>query len=101
MVCRMIHRRSRHHFYEGDEVVLDGISMKYFLHQVILLQVFVYILKVWRVIGGDVLFYESIGRTDLPGGDHQTLFKSIREELFFYQEKRSYIPAMATYDSGV
>lgn len=34
------------------------------------------------LIGGDVLFRESIGRTDLPGGDHETLLKSIREELF-------------------
>ncbi len=34
------------------------------------------------MIGGDVLFRESIGRTDLPGGDHQTLLNSIRKELF-------------------
>jgi len=34
------------------------------------------------IIGGDVLFYESIGRTDLPGGNHQTLLNSIREKLF-------------------
>ena len=34
------------------------------------------------VIGGDVLFKRSIGRTDLPGGDHQTLLKSIRKKLF-------------------
>jgi len=34
------------------------------------------------LIGGDVLFFESIGRTDLPGGDHQTLLNSIRERLF-------------------
>lgn len=34
------------------------------------------------LIGGDVLFKESIGRTDLPGGDMQTLVRSIREKLF-------------------
>ncbi len=34
------------------------------------------------VIGGDVLFYESIGRTDLPGGHHETLLNSIRNQLF-------------------
>lgn len=34
------------------------------------------------VIAGDVLFYESIGRTDLPGGDMNTLLKSIQSQLF-------------------
>ncbi|WP_439505325.1 MBL fold metallo-hydrolase [Sediminibacterium sp.] len=34
------------------------------------------------LIGGDVLFRESIGRTDLPGGNHALLLKSIRENLF-------------------
>ncbi|MEL6124653.1 MAG: MBL fold metallo-hydrolase, partial [Bacteroidota bacterium] len=33
------------------------------------------------LIGGDVLFYNSIGRTDLPGGDHQTLIGSILAKL--------------------
>jgi hydroxyacylglutathione hydrolase len=33
------------------------------------------------VIGGDVLFAGSIGRTDLPGGDHQQLLESIRTKL--------------------
>jgi glyoxylase-like metal-dependent hydrolase (beta-lactamase superfamily II) len=28
------------------------------------------------------LFLESIGRTDLPGGNHQQLLESIREQLF-------------------
>ena len=34
------------------------------------------------VVAGDVLFYESIGRTDLPGGDMELLLRSIRNELF-------------------
>ena len=34
------------------------------------------------IISGDVLFSRSIGRTDLPGGNHQTLLKNIREKLF-------------------
>lgn len=34
------------------------------------------------VIAGDVLFYGSIGRTDLPGGDHELLLQNIREKLF-------------------
>jgi len=33
-------------------------------------------------IGGDVLFRESIGRTDLPGGNHEQLLQSIREQLY-------------------
>ncbi len=34
------------------------------------------------IIGGDVLFYGSIGRSDLPMGNHDTLIKSIKEKLF-------------------
>jgi hydroxyacylglutathione hydrolase len=38
------------------------------------------------VISGDVLFYESIGRTDLPGGNHDQLLHSIRTQLFVLPE---------------
>jgi len=34
------------------------------------------------VIAGDALFAGSIGRTDLPGGNHETLLNSIRTQLF-------------------
>lgn len=34
------------------------------------------------VFCGDVIFQSSIGRTDLPGGDYNTLLDSIRKKLF-------------------
>ncbi len=34
------------------------------------------------IIGGDVLFRESIGRTDLPGGNHDDLLRNIKEKLY-------------------
>ena len=39
------------------------------------------------LIGGDVLFQRSIGRTDLPLGDHQTLLNSIRKKLFILPDE--------------
>ncbi len=38
------------------------------------------------LISGDVLFQGSIGRTDLPGGNFETLEKSIREKLYVLPE---------------
>jgi glyoxylase-like metal-dependent hydrolase (beta-lactamase superfamily II) len=33
------------------------------------------------VLTGDVLFAGSIGRTDLPGGDHAAMLTSLRERV--------------------
>jgi len=41
---------------------------------------------------GDVLFAGSIGRTDLPRGDHATLLHSIRERLWPLGEDVTFIP---------
>lgn len=44
------------------------------------------------VIAGDVLFRESVGRTDLPGGNPDVLLRSIREELFVLPDETIVYP---------
>ena len=39
------------------------------------------------IIGGDVLFKNSIGRTDLPYGSHEDLIQNIKEKLFKLPEE--------------
>jgi hydroxyacylglutathione hydrolase len=34
-----------------------------------------------KLVAGDTLFLDSIGRTDLPGGDHRQILRSIHEKL--------------------
>jgi hydroxyacylglutathione hydrolase len=71
---------------EGDSVEIDGIQLKVLFTpghspgSVSLL----YAPPGERsvVFSGDALFAGSIGRTDLPGGDFNTLARSIREKLF-------------------
>ena len=41
-----------------------------------------YIKNESKIITGDTLFADSIGRTDLPGGSHEQLLESIRTKLF-------------------
>lgn len=44
------------------------------------------------LIGGDVLFAGSIGRTDLPGGDYETLIHSIRTQLLVLPDDTTVFP---------
>ena len=41
---------------------------------------------------GDVLFRGSVGRTDLPGGDHDTLIRSVRDKLLPLADEVAFIP---------
>ena len=41
---------------------------------------------------GDVLFAGSIGRTDFPGGDYDTLVNSIRDKLFPLGDDVRFVP---------
>jgi len=44
------------------------------------------------IIAGDVLFRESIGRTDLPGGNYNTLITSIQSELLRLRDQTVVFP---------
>jgi glyoxylase-like metal-dependent hydrolase (beta-lactamase superfamily II) len=42
--------------------------------------------------GGDALFRESVGRTDLPGGDHEALMRSIRTRIYTLADETTVFP---------
>ena len=44
------------------------------------------------LIAGDVLFNRSIGRTDLPGGDYDTLIRSIHTQLLVLPDETKVYP---------
>lgn len=78
---------------EGENIVLDNYSMKILFtpgHSPA--SICFYCEADQFLIGGDVLFYESIGRTDLPGGNHETLLKSIRTQLFVLPNETTVYP---------
>ena len=42
--------------------------------------------KTKNLFSGDVLFMQSIGRTDLPGGDYETLIRTIEEKILSLED---------------
>ena len=46
----------------------------------------------WHVFGGDVLFRGSVGRTDFPDGDFETLRAAIHDKLFVLPDDTIILP---------
>jgi len=68
---------------EGDTIVIEDLMWKVLFtpghapgHICLLNE------KSKKIIVGDVLFFMSIGRTDLPGSNHDDLIKNIKNKLF-------------------
>lgn len=82
------------HFYdEGDTVEFAGHEL-----QVLFTpghspgSISLYIPSLERLIAGDALFRDSIGRTDLPGGDTQQLLDSIRDKILTLPDETLVFP---------
>ena len=45
-----------------------------------------------KVIAGDTLFLDSIGRTDLPGGNHEQILRSIHQKLMTLPDDAVVVP---------
>ena len=76
--------------YAGDFIFLkEGDKIKIGQDELVVIEapghspghICFYCAKQHFLIGGDVLFNRSIGRTDLPGGNHEQLIKNIKEKL--------------------
>ncbi len=71
-----------HFLNEGDEVLLAGDKLEVLFAPGHSPGSICFYCRAQKfIIGGDVLFDGSIGRTDLPGGDHATLISSIKQKL--------------------
>jgi hydroxyacylglutathione hydrolase len=72
---------AEHELADGQELTLAGLSIRV-LHTPGHSPGSCSFVIGQHCFGGDVLFANSIGRTDLPGGDYETLMMSIQDKLF-------------------
>lgn len=71
---------------DGDEISFGNITLKV-IHTPGHSMGGICLYTPGHLFAGDTLFAGSIGRTDLPGGDYDTLISSIKEKLLHLDEK--------------
>lgn len=78
---------------DGDDIEVAGVVLKV-IHTPGHTpgSVSLYAAEAHLLFSGDTLFRESIGRTDLPGGDTQTILRSIAERLYTLPEDTRVLP---------
>lgn len=86
---------------DGDQVTVGNITMDVFHCPGHTPGHVVFFQPDHRVaVVGDVLFQQSIGRTDFPRGDHQALVDAIRNKLFPLGDDVTFVPghgALSTF----
>jgi glyoxylase-like metal-dependent hydrolase (beta-lactamase superfamily II) len=82
-----------HHAREGDTLRLGGTEFQV-LHTPGHTQgsISVLVPAEGKLIAGDTLFRDSIGRTDLPGGDGRQILRSIHQKLLTLPDETVVIP---------
>ncbi len=70
---------------DGDEVTFGEITLKV-IHTPGHSKGGICLYTAGHLFAGDTLFAGSIGRTDLPGGDYDTLISSIKEKLLSFED---------------
>ncbi len=78
-------------FRDGDKLKIGQLEMKV-LHTPGHTPGGISLLCDVGVFTGDTLFAGSIGRTDLPGGSHRLLLKSIRERILSLSDRTTIYP---------
>jgi glyoxylase-like metal-dependent hydrolase (beta-lactamase superfamily II) len=78
---------------EGDKVVLNSSEFQ-ILHTPGHTQgsISLWIPSENKVVAGDTLFRDSIGRTDLPGGDGHQILRSIADKLLALPDEATVVP---------
>ena len=81
-----------HFINDGDDIEVEGVRLRVITTPGHTPGSVSYYSEQGFLFSGDTLFRGSIGRTDLPGGDHNQEMKSICEKLFQLPDETKVLP---------